>query len=88
MNWNPGVEVAAFAEKMGVGVEVFALILAVLTVWEIVWKGIGMWKASKNDQMWWFIPMLVLNTAGILPIIYIIFFQKDATGESSVAPEV
>lgn len=92
MNWNPGVEVAALAEKIGMSVEVFALTLAILSVWEILWKGLGMWKAARNGQMWWFIPILALNSAGILPIIYIVFFQKEAADEnkeeSSTAPVV
>lgn len=47
-----------------------------LMVWEMVWKGIALWKAGKNNQLNWFIAILILNTAGILPIIYIKFFQK------------
>jgi hypothetical protein len=48
-----------------------------LLIWEIVWKGITLWKAAKNNQLGWFISILILNTAGILPIIYLNFFQKN-----------
>lgn len=47
----------------------------VLVIWDLVWKGLGLWKAAKNNQRNWFIAMLVINTLGILPIIYIKFFQ-------------
>ena len=47
-----------------------------ILIWEAVWKGIALWKASKNNQLNWFIALFILNTAGILPIIYIKFFQK------------
>lgn len=50
-----------------------------LMIWEIIWKGIALWKASKNNQLGWFVAILILNTAGILPIIYIKFFQKRIT---------
>ena len=52
----------------------FGAFLIVLTIWSLIWKGIGMWKAAKNDHLPWFVAMLILNTAGILPIIYIVFF--------------
>ncbi|EKE20997.1 MAG: hypothetical protein ACD_7C00387G0002 [uncultured bacterium] len=49
-----------------------------LAIWDIAWKGYAMWRAGKNDQLGWFITVLILNTAGILPIIYLIFFQKNS----------
>ncbi len=54
----------------------FGMFLLPFVVWDIVWKGIGMWKAAKNNHLGWFAAILVLNTLGILPIIYIVFFSK------------
>jgi heme/copper-type cytochrome/quinol oxidase subunit 4 len=51
------------------------LILFVLIVWTIIWKGIALWKAAKRSHKWWFIIILVLNTAGILDILYIYVFS-------------
>lgn len=50
--------------------------LIVLLIWETVWKIIACWKAAKRDQRWWFVVMAIINTAGLLEIIYIVFFQK------------
>ncbi len=47
-----------------------------LIIWELIWKGIGVWKSARNNQLIWFIVIIVFNTLGILPIIYIQFFQK------------
>jgi len=47
-----------------------------LVIWEIVWKGIGLWKSGRNNQLKWFIAIFILNTVGILPIVYLKFFQK------------
>ena len=52
------------------------LLLLPLIIWQTVWKGIGLWKSGRNNQLGWFIAMFIFNTAGILPIIYIAFFQK------------
>ncbi|OGG21791.1 hypothetical protein A3D03_01435 [Candidatus Gottesmanbacteria bacterium RIFCSPHIGHO2_02_FULL_40_13] len=51
-------------------------LLILIAVWDIIWKGIGLWKAARNGQKYWFIAMLLINSAGILPILYIKFFQK------------
>lgn len=47
-----------------------------LIVWEAIWKGIALWKCGRNNQFKWFVFILVLNTVGILPIVYLKFFQK------------
>lgn len=47
-----------------------------LLIWEFIWKGIGLWKSAKNNQTAWFVAILILNTVGILPIVYVKFFQK------------
>ena len=54
----------------------FALLFAVLTIWSLAWKGIALWKAAKNNSTAWYVVMLILNTVGILEIIYIFFFSK------------
>jgi Family of unknown function (DUF5652) len=52
-------------------------LLPLFIIWEGTWKGIGMWKAARHNQTAWYVMILVLNTVGILPIVYILFFQKD-----------
>lgn len=45
-------------------------------LWSLFWKGFSLWRAAKNDQRNWFIAILILNTVGILEIIYLFFFCK------------
>lgn len=47
-----------------------------LMIWVLPWKGVALWKASKNSSKKWFIALLVLNTLAILEIIYIFYFSK------------
>ncbi|RLJ06861.1 MAG: hypothetical protein DRP16_04520 [Candidatus Aenigmatarchaeota archaeon] len=47
-----------------------------LIIWETVWKGVGLWKSGRNKQIKWFVAIFLLNTIGILPIVYLKFFQK------------
>ncbi len=46
-------------------------ILLALIAWTLPWKGFALWKAAHRNQKGWFIALLVFNTLGILPIIYI-----------------
>lgn len=54
----------------------FLALILVLALWELIWKGIALWKAAKNEQKYWFVAMLIINSLGILPILYIFVFQK------------
>jgi len=54
----------------------FMLLISILVLWDLVWKGIALWKAGRNNQLGWFIAVLIINSLGILPIVYILFFQK------------
>lgn len=47
-----------------------------ILLWTLPWKGLALWKAARNEQKWWFIALLVLNTMAVLEIIYIFFFSK------------
>jgi len=46
-------------------------IILLLVAWSLVWKGIALWKAARRDQTAWYVVLLVLNTVGILEIVYI-----------------
>jgi methionyl-tRNA synthetase len=47
-----------------------------LLVWSIIWKGLALWHAGRKGQPWWFVIFLVVNTAGILEIIYLFAVLK------------
>lgn len=46
--------------------------LILLAFWELTWKGFALWKAARNDQSGWFVALLIVNSLGILPIIYLL----------------
>ncbi|MCX6813899.1 MAG: DUF5652 family protein [Candidatus Azambacteria bacterium] len=47
-----------------------------LLIWSLIWKGLALWKAARQSDKWWFMVMLVVNTVGILEILYIYVFSK------------
>lgn len=50
--------------------------LGVLLLWSLIWKGIALWRAARNGDSVWFMVFLVLNTAGILEILYLYIFSN------------
>jgi len=55
-----------------------------LVVWSAAWTGLALWNAAKLGQKWWFILFLVVHSAGVLEILYLIFVAKIF---SSVKPK-
>lgn len=53
-------------------------LILVAVIWEMIWKGIALWKSARNKQLGWYVAILILNTVGILPIAYLLFFNLVA----------
>jgi hypothetical protein len=52
------------------------VLLLIIIIWSLPWKGLALWNAAKNSQKDWFILLLIVNTLGILEIIYLFYFAK------------
>jgi hypothetical protein len=52
-------------------------LIALLILWTLPWKGVALWKAARNKSIAWFVLIFVINTLGLLEIIYIFFFSKE-----------
>ena len=52
------------------------VMIVILILWVLPWKGVALWKAARKNDLWWFIVLLVLNTVGILEILYIFVFSE------------
>jgi len=57
----------------------FIPLITILIFWTIIWKGLALWKAARNNHLGWFIAMLIINTLGILEILYIYVFSKRSS---------
>jgi len=45
-------------------------------VFDLVLRGVSLWKSARAGQKGWFIVLIIFNTVGILPVLYLVFFQK------------
>ena len=68
---------------------IFALvpIIIVLVLWTVILKGYALWHAARNNQKWWFIALLVINTVGILEIIYLFFVTGAKISDFKISNE-
>lgn len=55
-----------------------------LLAWSMAWKGLALWKAGKKSDKIWFVALLVINTLGILEILYYFFFSKMKKGKENL----
>lgn len=60
------------ATSLGVPIWMFITIL----VWSLAWKLTALWKSARKGSVAWFVILALLNTVGILPILYIFVFSK------------
>lgn len=52
--------------------EVYVLFL----IWSLIWKGIALWQSARKKHLVWFMILLVVNTLGILEILYIFYLNR------------
>ncbi len=54
----------------------FGPLFLVAIAWSLFWKGLALWHAGRRGQPWWFVIVLLVNTVGILEIIYLFAVLK------------
>lgn len=72
---------------VGVG---YGMGMLLLVLWTLPWKGYALWKSARRGEKWWFIALLIVNTVGVLEILYIFVFSREAKGaekEKTPPPE-
>lgn len=64
----------------------FAMFILAAALWSLPWKGVALWKAAHKKDNFWFVVLLILNTIGILEILYIFWLSKiqDKSKEAQI----
>lgn len=58
------------------------MVAIVLTlIWSYAWKLFALWTAARKKAWVWFVILALVNTVGILEILYIFVFSKMKTPE-------
>lgn len=70
-NFHPSfVDLIAFFVFMYVGI-------ILLIIWSLFWKFKALWRAAKRNEKKWFLTFLLVNTLGILEILYLHKWGKE-----------
>jgi hypothetical protein len=64
------------AANWGISSETLIILLAVITIWDLAWRCVAVWKSTKENKPVWSIVFVLFQTIGILPILYIFVFSK------------
>jgi methionyl-tRNA synthetase len=51
-------------------------IFVLFMLWSLFWKGLALWHSARRSESIWFVILLIVNTLGILEIVYLFFVAK------------
>ena len=54
----------------------FVLAFVIILIWSYVWKFLALWKSARKGHPVWFIIFALVNTIGLLEILYIFVFSE------------
>ena len=72
---NPGDQIFSFFL-------LHPLFFIIFIIWSLTLKGVALWKAARREELRWFLAILILNTAGVLEIVYLVLTNKKENSET------
>ncbi|KKP93264.1 MAG: hypothetical protein US25_C0014G0011 [Candidatus Moranbacteria bacterium GW2011_GWE1_36_7] len=66
-------------------------IIILILLWTLPWKAAALWRSARRGHVGWFLTIIILNTLGILDILYIFIFSrlgKEKKQEEDKIPEI
>jgi len=60
---------------------VSAVAVSVFFILVLILKGCAMYRAARKESKAWFWFLLIFNTMGILPLLYLIFSKKEENSQ-------
>jgi len=86
----------AYGNALGLGFLGFlgiGVIGAIIFILAFILKGMALWHAARRSEIGWFVALLVINTMGILELVYLFFivgkwhkFKDNGTPSSNPNP--
>lgn len=55
---------------------IWIVLFIILLIWTYFWKAAAIWHAVRNKDKVWFVVFLLVNTLGILDMIYLFGIEK------------
>jgi len=51
-------------------------LIVIIAVWNFVIKALALYRAGSLQQKGWFVALLLINTVGILELVYLLSISK------------
>lgn len=69
----------------------WTVILIIGIIWELIWKAAALWRAAQDEHRVWFAVILLLNTLGVIPILYLLLhssrsYKRERSSYENVIP--
>jgi len=55
----------------------------VLLIADLVLRGLSLYRSARKDQKVWFIALLLVNSLGILPLVYLLLNREKTVAKKS-----
>ena len=65
---------------IGINELIIMILLFGAVAWSLAWKGVALWYAARDGQKGWYVALLVINTLGVLEILYLFVFRPKPVG--------
>ncbi len=65
-------QIGDIAQQLGISV----FVLVIIAIWSSVWKALALWKSARKNSVLWFVVLFLVNTMGILEILYLFVFSE------------
>lgn len=50
--------------------------IVLFVVLDLVLRGFALWRSARRTEKWWFLALLIVNSLGILPSIYLLTHKE------------
>lgn len=64
----------------------FYTLLPFIALLDVLLRGLCLWKSAQAGQKWWFVALLVVNSLGILPGIYLLTHRQPKSPQPEYLP--
>ena len=75
--------ITELSSTFGISYKAMLFLFVLVIVWSAIWKLMAMWKSARKGSLVWFVVLGIVNTLGILEILYIYVFSEMKTKKST-----
>lgn len=59
----------------------------ILLIADLFLRGIALYRTARKDQKVWFVALLIVNSLGVLPLVYMFLNRDSSTTTATSVPK-